>query len=401
MQRSTDRILTSHTGSLPRPDALRYLLDDKDQDRPYDPEQLSAAVRESVAAVVRRQADIGLSVINDGEHSKFSFWRYLKDRLTGFEYVAGSGTYFDATAGKLDELDFPNFFATRPNVDFFVRTRSGPLTRLSCEGPITWRDFESVEQDIANLKAAAVDGGVPHADLFMTSTSPGNIFNLIPNHHYPSDDAYLQALADALRREYRAIVDAGIVLQLDAPDLASRSLGDPRQYSLDRFREEMERSIEALNYATADLPPDMVRVHVCWGSDERPHHRDNELKDIVDLLLTLRPNGLTMVAANARHAFEWRVWEDVKLPDGKVLMAGVIDSTTNIVEHPETVAERIERFASVVGKENLIAGVDCGFQMNAGRDAVDPDVAWAKLAALTDGAARASERLWGRVRVSA
>ncbi|HEX8966971.1 MAG TPA: cobalamin-independent methionine synthase II family protein, partial [Chloroflexota bacterium] len=395
----TDHILTSHTGSLPRPDPLRRLLDDKDQDRPYDVDALRASVRASVAAVVRKQADTGLSVINDGEHSKYSFWRYLKDRLTGFEYVAGAGTYFDATAGKLDELDFPNFFATRPNVDFFVRTRSAPLTRLSCEGPITWRDFESVEDDIATLQAAS--RGVPHADLFMTSTSPGNIFNLIPNHHYASDDEYMQALADALRREYRAIVNAGIVLQLDAPDLASRSLGDPSRYSLERFRAEIARSIEALNYATADLPPDMVRVHVCWGSDERPHHRDNELKDIVDLLLTLRPNGLTIVAANARHAFEWRVWEEVKLPEGKVLMPGVIDSTTNIIEHPETVAERIERFASVIGKENMIAGVDCGFQMNAGRDAIDPDVAWAKLAALADGAARASRRLWGRVAVSA
>jgi 5-methyltetrahydropteroyltriglutamate--homocysteine methyltransferase len=399
MQRSIEHILTSHTGSLPRPDPLRRLLDDKDQGRPYDADALRTSVRESVAAVVRKQAEIGLSVINDGEHSKFSFWRYLKDRLAGFEYVAGVGTYFDATAGKLDELDFPHFFATRPNVDFFVRTRSGPLTRLCCEGPIGWRDFEAVDEDIAALKAAAV--GVPHADLFMTSTSPGNIFNLIPNHHYASDDEYLQALCDALRREYRAIVDAGIVLQLDAPDLASRSLGDPTRYSLDRFRHEIARSVEALNYATDGLDPDMLRVHVCWGSDERPHHRDNELKDIVDILLTARPNGLTIVAANARHEWEWQVWRDINLPDGKVLMPGVIDSTTNIVEHPETVAERIARFAGVVGKENVIAGVDCGFQMNAGRDAIDPDVAWAKLAALTDGAARASQRLWGRVAVGA
>ncbi|HEX8966969.1 MAG TPA: cobalamin-independent methionine synthase II family protein [Chloroflexota bacterium] len=403
MKRSTQtRILTSHTGALPRPRDLVDMLAARDERRPFDADALQARVNEAVRDVVQHQADIGLTVINDGEHSKFSFWSYLKDRLTGLEMVDGAGslfggtTIFGGTSGAREALDFPNYFARRPALDRFARAAEGPPRRLCCTGPLEWRDFDATLADIESLKVAARD--VPHADLFMTASSPGNLFQKVPNHYYPSDDEYLQAIADVLRREYRAIVEAGIVLQLDAPDLASRSGGDPANFSLQQFRIDIARAIEALNYATADLPSDMMRVHVCWGSDERPHNRDNELRDIVDILLTAHPAGLTLVAANGRHEFEWQVWRDVKLPEGKVLMAGVIDSTTNIIEHPETVAERILRFASVVGAENLIAGVDCGFQTSAGRDQVDPDIAWAKLASLAEGARRASERL-GRVSI--
>jgi 5-methyltetrahydropteroyltriglutamate--homocysteine methyltransferase len=372
------------------------MLAARDERRAYDPDALAARVEQAVREVVKHQADLGLTVINDGEHSKFSFWSYLKDRLNGLEMMAdaslfGGTTIFSGTSGAREALDFPNFFARRPALDRFARESNEPPKRLCCTGPLVWRDLAAAQIDIANLTAAARE--VPHADLFMTSSSPGNLFQKVPNHYYRSDEEYLQAIADVLRQEYRAIVDAGIVLQLDAPDLASRSGGDPANFSLTQFRTDIAQAVEALNYATAGLDPDMMRVHVCWGSDERPHNRDTELREIVDILLGARPNGLTIVAANGRHAWEWQVWQDVKLPAGKVLIAGVVDSTSNIVEHPETVAERILRFASVVGAENVIAGVDCGFQTSAGRDQVDPDVAWAKLGSLAAGARRATERL--------
>ena len=402
MKRSTKHeILTSHTGALPRPPDLVDMLAAKDTGQPYDSAALAARVDEAVRTVVEHQAEVGLSVINDGEHSKYSFWSYLKDRIDGLEMVDGAGTLFggttifSGTSGAREALDFPNYFARRPVLDRVARAAAaeskGPPKRLCCTGALTWRDFDATLADIAALKSAAAD--VPHADLFMTSSSPGNLFQKVPNQHYANDEEYLQAIADVLRREYRAIVAAGIVLQLDAPDLASRSGPDPANFSIQEFRRDIAQAVEALNYATAGLPPEMMRVHVCWGSDERPHNRDNELRDIVDILLEARPAGLTLVAANGRHEFEWQVWRDVQLPEGKVLMAGVIDSTTNIIEHPETVAERIHRFASVVGVENLIAGVDCGFQTSAGRDQVDPDIAWAKLASLAEGARRAAWRL--------
>jgi 5-methyltetrahydropteroyltriglutamate--homocysteine methyltransferase len=310
--------------------------------------------------------------------------------------VEQAGDGFGGTGGAREERDFPEYFARRPHMDAFARmanASSRARLRTCCVGPIGWKDFSEVERDIANLKSAIQGFKRTVADVFMSATSPGNVLQKMPNRFYGTDEQYLEALCDALHGEYRAIVDAGLILQLDCPDLASRS--GPPDYQLQDFRREVARNVEALNYATRDLPPERMRVHVCWGSDERPHHLDPELEDFVDLLLQARPAGLAIVAANGRHEHEWRVWDSVRLPEGKVLIPGVVDSTTNIIEHPETVAERILRFAGVVGAERMIAGVDCGFQTTAGRDQVDPKIAWAKLRSLVEGAQLASARLNG------
>jgi len=365
---------------------------------PIDAAALEAAIKESVQAAVDSQLEAGLTVINDGENSKDSWWRYITERLTGFGFVKGAPLPRTFGHGAQREVDdFPDFFEEHWEPDAFARKRGRPSERLCCTGPIEWRDFSQVERDIRSLKD--VTRGRELADVFVTSPSPGSVLQAIPNRHFANDDEYLEAVGEALRREYQAIVDAGFVLQLDCPDLATRAgptdeNGVPLPYPLADFRRDIARNIEALNHATRTIDPDQMRIHVCWGSVERPHHTDVELASIVDILLTARPAGMTIVAANGRHEHEWQVWKDVKLPDGKVLIPGVIDSTTNIIEHPETVAERIERFASVLGRENIIAGVDCGFQTSVGRDQVDPKIAWAKLRSLAEGAELASRRLY-------
>lgn len=392
MKRSTNRILTTHTGALPRPDHVRELLAARNMDQPYDTAALDAAVSQAIRDVVKKQADVGLTVVNDGENSKYSFAGYIKERLAGFEMVGNVAVGgYQGTGGSREALDFPDYFARRPDLDVFTRNNSGPAKRLCCTGPIGWKDFDQVTTDLRNMKDALQ--GVDVEDVFISATSPGNIWVKTPDLHYGDAQTYLQAVADAMKKEYEAIVAAGFVLQVDCPDLASRSA--PGAFNIKDFRSEISMAAEALNYAIRDIDPDMVRIHVCWGSDERPHHLDPELKDFVDILLGINANGMTIVAANGRHEHEWRVWEDVKLPEGKVIIPGVIDSTTNIVEHPEAVAERIERFVSVLGQENVIAGVDCGFQTTAGRDQVDPDVAWAKLRSLAEGAEIATKRLKG------
>ncbi|HVW17362.1 MAG TPA: cobalamin-independent methionine synthase II family protein [Solirubrobacteraceae bacterium] len=411
MKRSTESMLTTHAGSLPRPDSLRDILADRQVGRDYDADRLEAEVRAAIDAVVAKQAEVGLTVVNDGENSKYSFITYLKDRLDGFGVVEEEISAYYASRRGLGpgeiraSLDFPEFFEGRGSADSFVR-EGKTAERAVCTGPISWKDFSEVERDIANLKSALApfDGQV--ADAFMSATSPGAVLMTLPNRYYKDDEEYLYAIADAMSREYKAIVDAGFVLQLDCPDLATRVIareqaalerGERTDFSLEEFRREIKRNIDVLNHATRDIDPDQMRIHVCWGSTEYPHHLDTELKDFVDVLLTARPAGLMVVGANGRHEHEWRVWEDVTLPEGKVVLPGVIDSTTNIIEHPDTVAERILRYASVLGKENVIANVDCGFQTSAGRDQVDPRVAWAKLRSLSEGAARASRELWGSV----
>jgi 5-methyltetrahydropteroyltriglutamate--homocysteine methyltransferase len=379
MKQSVRGILTTHTGSLARPPHLRQMLVDREAGKPIDREVFDATVRQAVAGVVRNQAEIGLSSINDGEQSKIGFANYVTERLSGFE-----GADEPRPIG-LDAREFPEWAGSRPPGLTFRRP--------SCNGPIAWKDFSAVEQDIENLQAAAREVGAD--EVFMTAVSPGTLANFFPNRHYPSREAYLFALADVMKREYEAIVDAGFVLQLDCPDLALGSFWFP-DLSVEDFRPVVALNIEALNHAVADLPPEQMRMHVCWGAGEGPHYFDVPLTAIVNLLLAARPTALSIVGANGRHEHEWRVWQDVKLPDGKVLIPGVIDSTTNIVEHPETVAERIVRYAGVVGPENLIAGVDCGFATSSMSDQVDGKVAWAKLRALADGAALASDRLWPR-----
>jgi 5-methyltetrahydropteroyltriglutamate--homocysteine methyltransferase len=302
----------------------------------------------------------------------------VKDRLTGFE---GESTPWP----NPDAEEFPEWTE-------MARQFAPPFQkRPACTGPIAWRDWPAVERDIDTLKAAAAGAG---EEVFMTSPSPGQIGRFLQNRYYPSDEAYLSTLADVMKREYQAIVQAGFLLQLDCPDLA---LGRHTQFShltLAEFRKVAAMHVEVLNHAVADIPADRMRMHICWASTGGPHHRDVPLKDIVDIVITGRPQGLVFAGANPRHEHEWKVWKDVKLPDGKVLIPGVIDTTTNFIEHPELVAERIGRYAQVVGRENVIAGCDCGFGTFAGRVQVDTNIVWYKLRSLVEGARLASRELW-------
>jgi 5-methyltetrahydropteroyltriglutamate--homocysteine methyltransferase len=379
MKRSTDRILTTHTGSLPRPKDLLGLLRAREEGRPFAEATLQARARSAILDVVKQQREIGLSIVNDGEQGRADYTIYVKDRLTGF---AGESSPWP----NPDAEEFPEWTE-------MARQFAPPFqTRPACTGPVAWKDWSAVERDIQNLRDAAA---AVHADeVFMTSPSPGQIGRFLQNRYYSSDEEYLYTLADVMRREYQAIVQAGFILQLDCPDLA---LGRHTQFAhltLAQFREVAAMHVEVLNHAVADLPADRMRMHVCWASTGGPHHRDVPLRDIADIVIRGRPSGLVIAGANPRHAHEWKVWKDVKLPDGKVLVAGVIDSTTNFIEHPELVAERIERHAGVVGRENVIAGVDCGFGTFAGSVQVDTNIVWHKLRALVEGASLASRALW-------
>jgi len=379
VKRSTDRILTTHTGSLPRPKDLLGLLRDREEGRPVAEAALSTRTRSAVHDVVKKQRETGLSVVNDGEQGRADYTIYVKDRLTGFAGESSSWPNPDAE-------EFPEWTEmARQFVPPFQK-------RPACTGPVEWKDWPAVERDIQTLKDAAASAGAD--EVFMTSPSPGQIGRFLQNRYYPSDEKYLYTLADVMKREYRAIVDAGFILQLDCPDLA---LGRHTQFahlSLREFRDIAAMHVEVLNYAVADIAPDRMRIHVCWASTGGPHHRDLPLRDIADVVIKARPAGLVIAGANPRHEHEWKVWKDVKLPASKVLVAGVIDSTTNFIEHPELVAERIERYASVVGRENVIAGVDCGFGTFAGRVQVDTNIVWHKLRSLVEGAALASRALW-------
>ncbi len=379
MKRSTDRILTTHTGSLPRPKDLLGLLRDREEGRPIAAAALGARARSAVYDVVKKQRETGLSVVNDGEQGRADYTIYVKDRLTGFAGESSSWPNPDAE-------EFPEWTE-------MARQFAPPFQkRPACTGPVEWKDWPAVERDIQNLKDAAASASAD--EVFMTSPSPGQIGRFLQNRYYPSDEKYLYTLADVMKREYRAIVDAGFTLQLDCPDLA---LGRHTQFahlSLREFRDIAAMHVDVLNYAVADIAPDRMRIHVCWASTGGPHHRDLPLRDIADVVIKARPAGLVIAGANPRHEHEWKVWKEVKLPAGKVLVAGVIDSTTNFIEHPELVAERIERYAGAVGRENVIAGVDCGFGTFAGRVQVDTNIVWHKLRSLVEGAELASRALW-------
>jgi len=379
VKRSTTKILTTHTGSLPRPrDLLDVMIADQ-AGRGGDRAALEAATRRAVADVVRRQAATGLDVINDGEQNRVDYTVYLKDRLKGFEGESAP------PLGTGDE-EFPELAA-------ILRQFASPFQhRPACNGPLAWKDWAAVESDLRTFEAAVA--GVRAEELFMTAPSPGQIARFLHNRYYADDQAYLAALADVMKPLYDAIVGAGFLLQLDCPDLALSRHTVFARLSLAEFRAVIARHVEALNHATRDLPPDRMRMHICWGSTMAPHHTDVPLRDIVDVVLSGRPAAVSFPGANPRHAHEWKIWKDVKLPAGKIIIPGVIDSTTNVVEHPELVAERIVRYATLVGRENVIAGVDCGFGTFAGRVQVDSKIVWMKLAALTEGAALATRELW-------
>jgi 5-methyltetrahydropteroyltriglutamate--homocysteine methyltransferase len=379
MKRSTDRILTTHTGSLPRPVDLTALLVAHETGEPYDHQALPLQIRAAVADVVAKQCDTGLDVINDGEMSKFFYATYIKDRLTGFDGES-------LTRPIADARDFPDYAQrTNPSSRSIRRTPA-------CTGPITYQGAEAVARDIANFTAALRD--VRPQETFLTAASPGVIALFLQNQYYPSDEAYLYAIAEAMKPEYTAIYQAGFLLQVDCPDLAMGRHFQFADASLDVFLRQAAMNVEVLNYALADIPPERLRLHLCWGNYEGPHHWDVPLQDIIRIVFGARPMALSFEAANPRHAHEWKVFQEVALPEGKLLMPGVVDSTTNYIEHPELVAERIVRFAQLVGRENVIAGVDCGLSTSAVSTKVDPAIAWAKLQSLVEGARLASKQLW-------
>jgi 5-methyltetrahydropteroyltriglutamate--homocysteine methyltransferase len=379
MKRSTSRILTTHTGSLPRSRELQESLRLREERRPLDPQAFAASVRAAVAAVVRQQVATGLDVINDGEQGRSQYAAYVKERLTGFD-----GERLIRARPRLGDADFPDYVATHQS--------STSIPQPACTGPIAWKDRDAVRQDIANLQAAVANLQVE--EVFMTAASPGVIANFLPNEYYPSEEAYLYALADVMKQEYQAIVQAGLLLQLDCPDLAMTRVSQYAHLTVDEFKDVVAQHVEVLNYALDGLPPERLRMHLCWGNYEGPHHYDIPLREILPLVLKARPQGLSFEGANPRHAHEWKVWQDIRLPDEKVIIPGVIDSTTNFVEHPELVAERLVRYAEVVGRERVIAGTDCGFGTSAWGRKVDGKIAWAKLQSLVEGAHLASEALW-------
>ncbi len=380
MKRSTERFLTTHTGSLPRPDDLIRMMYAKEEGVPVDRAALAARIRAAVEEVVGKQAEAGIDVVNDGEMSKPSYATYVKDRLNGF---GGSGNTFVYQ----DLADFPNL-AKRVFGDPGRSRRKTP----ACNAAISVREPRAAEEDAANLKAAV--GKVTAAEAFMSAASPGVVSLFFRNDHYKSQEDYLFAIAEAMRHEYETVAKAGIVLQIDCPDLAMGRHIQYAQLSLDEFRKRARAHIEALNHALANIDPERLRIHLCWGNYEGPHHCDVPLADIIDVVLLARPNGISFEAANPRHAHEWTLFERVTLPDGKVLIPGVIESKSNFIEHPELVAQRIARYANLVGRENVIAGSDCGYGTWVGQAAVDPDVVWAKFAAMAEGARLASRIFW-------
>ena len=380
MKRSIDRILTTHTGSLPRADDLIRTMFAKEEGVPVDPAALGARIRAAVADVVGKQVQAGIDVVSDGEMSKPSYATYVKDRLHGFGGASHPLEYQDL-------VDFPGM-ARRVFGDPGRARRKTP----ACDGPISVRDPRAAQTDADNLRAALQTTNA--AEGFMSAASPGVVSLFFRNDHYPSQEAYLFAIAEAMRHEYETVAKAGFVLQIDCPDLA---MGRHIQYaklSVEEFKRAARVHIDALNHALVNVPPEQARVHLCWGNYEGPHHYDVAIADILDVVFTARPAGISFEASNPRHGHEWRVFERIKLPAGKVIIPGVIDSTTNFIEHPELVAERITRYAKLVGPENVIAGTDCGFGTWVGQSAVDPDIVWAKLATMAEGARLASKELY-------
>jgi 5-methyltetrahydropteroyltriglutamate--homocysteine methyltransferase len=382
MQRSDGRILSTHAGSLPRPPDLTRMMWDLLDQKPVDEAQLQARVKQAVFDVVARQRLAGVDIVSDGEMSKVGFSNYVMQRYSGFANRA----QFVAT----DLGDFPDIINK-----LFVENEGGRhLVLPNVEGPIELRDHEAVHRDIANLKAALGDRSPDSA--FIAAVTPGQMLFNFPNLYYPTAEAFLEAVAKALRVEYRAIVEAGFNLQLDAPDLAMRAHCWSGSAGPIDIKNYVPMAIEAMNEATRGLPPEKVRLHLCWGNYAGPHHHDVELKEIIEPVLKTNAGFIYFEAANPRHAHEWEVWENVKVPDGKGLIPGVIDTLTNHVEHPRLVAQRLEKFAAIVGKENVVAGTDCGFGTFVGWSGCDPKVAWLKLEALAQGAQIASDRLWKR-----
>jgi 5-methyltetrahydropteroyltriglutamate--homocysteine methyltransferase len=382
MNRSTDRILTTHVGSLPRGAGLLALLYKKENGEPYDKAAFDAVVAAAVEDVVAKQAELGIDVVSDGEMSKVGYATYIKDRLSGF-----AGHY--PRPPHLDLAPHPEF---RDAMARMIGKQT--FKRAGCVGPVELVDRDAMRKDIANLRAAL--GRHPARAAFMNAASPGVISAFQSNHYYPTHDAYVDAIAAAMKPEYDAIASAGFVLQLDCPDLAMARHTGFQELDEKEFLRRAAHQVEALNYAVRDIPADAMRMHICWGNYEGPHDHDIALEKILPVVLKAKPAGILFESANPRHRHEWAVWRDAKLPEDKILIPGCITSTSNYVEHPELVAQQLVQFADIVGRERVLAGTDCGFGTFAGLGRVDPGIAYKKLGALVEGAARASARLWPR-----
>lgn len=386
MKRSAGRILTTLTGSNPRPEKLREMMWAKANGEPVEEAAIDACLAAAVADEVRHQAECGVDFVCDGEFSKASFASYMGERLTGFEKDKG------IALRRADVLAFPELVRDRGNIG------SLGSRNMAVTGPIGWKEFGLVQRDLDNLKAALAQPGLKVEGAFMSSASPGVVARNV-NRYYRTDEEYLQAITDAMSREYRAIVDAGFDLSIDCPDLASDFNQYHPQYDVETFRKRSELHVEALNHALKGIAFEKIRIHVCWGGYEGPHHLDIALSDIIHTCLKVNAMGLSIEGSNPRHAHEWCVWQDVKLPEGKVLIAGVVNDKTNWIEHPEHVAQQLVRLGRLVGRDNLMANPDCGMSLGLGPDArrhgVHPSIVWPKLRAMAEGAALATKTLWG------
>jgi 5-methyltetrahydropteroyltriglutamate--homocysteine methyltransferase len=377
---STDRILTTHAGSLPRPPALRDMVVAKAAGTTHEPAALDQLLRASVDDVVRRQAECGIDCVNDGELSKTNFTDYVRWRIAGYEDRPSTGRRRLSITAR-DEAKFPDYFDARP-------TSLGPRTMPVCIEPLRYVGQIDLARDLANFKAAVA--GVNVAGAFLPANTPGTIEHWMLNEHYESDEAFVFAIADAMHEEYQAIVDAGFLLQIDDPDLPDgwNCLPD---ITLPEYRKYAAMRVEALNHALRGIPKEKVRLHVCWGSHHGPHHDDIPLRDIIDLIFRVNAGSFSIEASNPCHEHEWRVFEDVKLPEGATLIPGVVGHCSDFIEHPDLVAERLVRYANLVGRENVLAGTDCGLGTRVGH----PAICWAKFETMAEGARRATKMLWG------
>jgi len=393
MKISTDRILTTHVGSLPRPPELLAILEAREAGREFDQAAFDECLSASVDEVVKKQVAAGIDVVCDGELGKISYTFYVRHRLSGITaFRGGDNDQPPQTAAHRDLLDHPDYAQrlaqARGGTSWFSR-EAVPC----CTGPVAYRNRLPLETDLKNLTAACAEARPVEA--FLNAASPGVLTKFVPDRYYQDEDAYVDALANALREEYEAITRAGLILQIDAPDLGSARHNQYQHLSDEEFLRIAERNIAALNAATANIPPETMRIHLCWGNYEGPHTHDIPLANILDVAMKARPAGLSFEAANPRHAHEWEDLRGAKIPDDKILIPGVIDSTTNFVEHPRLITQRICHYADIVGRERVIAGADCGFATFAFvNNAVAPSVVWAKFAALAEGARIATSRLW-------
>jgi 5-methyltetrahydropteroyltriglutamate--homocysteine methyltransferase len=379
---STERIMTAHAGSLPRPPDLREMVVAKASGAPHDQEALARRLRSAVAEIVRRQAECGLDCVNDGELSKTNFTDYVRWRIAGYVERPSEGPRRLSITAR-DETKFADYFVANPR----ARPVDPPTMPVVVE-KLRYTGQAELAADIANFKAALA--GVEVAEAFLPANSPGTIEHWLANEYYRSDEEFVFAIAEIMREEYRAIVDAGFLLQIDDPDLPDGWNCLP-QVTLPDYRKYAAVRVEALNHALAGIPREKVRLHVCWGSHHGPHHDDVPLADIVDLIFRVDAGSYSIEASNPCHEHEWRVFESVKLPDGATLVPGVVGHCTDFIEHPDLVAERLVRYAKLLGRENVLAGTDCGIGTRVGH----PSICWAKFEALAEGARRASKTLWG------